>query len=110
MTSIKKLIFLCIAVFLFGSLNAQTTPDLSTFEDGKIWTTHNRVVTYNETENSIQFNAQAQDGLIWLKDCDFENGIIELDINPFIIGETGTNPVVADGRMTLISADTKIIL
>ncbi len=36
--------------------------------------------------------------------------IIELDINPFIIGETGTDAVVADGRMTLISADTKIII
>ncbi len=36
--------------------------------------------------------------------------IIELDINPFIVGETGTDPVVADGRMTLLSADKKIII
>lgn len=36
--------------------------------------------------------------------------IIELDINPFIIGESGTDAVVADGRMTLISEDTKIII
>ncbi len=36
--------------------------------------------------------------------------IIEVDINPFIIGESGTDPVVADGRMTLISADKKIII
>lgn len=36
--------------------------------------------------------------------------IIEIDINPFIVGETGTDPVVADGRMTLVSADKKIIL
>ncbi len=27
--------------------------------------------------------------------------IIELDINPFIVGEIGSEPVVADGRMTL---------
>jgi acetyltransferase len=27
--------------------------------------------------------------------------IIELDINPFIVGEMGSEPVVADGRMTL---------
>ncbi len=27
--------------------------------------------------------------------------ILELDINPFIVGEIGTEPVVADGRMTL---------
>ena len=36
--------------------------------------------------------------------------IVEIDINPFIVGETGTDPVVADGRMTLISADKKIII
>ncbi|MDJ0623189.1 MAG: acetate--CoA ligase family protein [Desulfocapsaceae bacterium] len=36
--------------------------------------------------------------------------IIELDINPFIVGETGTDPVVADGSMTLISADKQIII
>ncbi|MBM9603711.1 acetate--CoA ligase family protein [Desulfopila inferna] len=36
--------------------------------------------------------------------------IIELDINPFIVGETGTDPVVADGRMTLLSADKRIII
>jgi acetate---CoA ligase (ADP-forming) len=36
--------------------------------------------------------------------------IIELDINPFIVGETGTDPVVADGSMTLISADKHIII
>lgn len=36
--------------------------------------------------------------------------IIELDINPFIVGETGTDPVVADGGMTLISADKHIII
>jgi acetyltransferase len=27
--------------------------------------------------------------------------IVELDINPFIVGEIGTDPVVADARMTL---------
>jgi acetate---CoA ligase (ADP-forming) len=36
--------------------------------------------------------------------------IIELDINPFIIGESGTDPVVADAGMTLISADKNIII
>jgi len=29
--------------------------------------------------------------------------IIELDINPMIVGESGTEPVVADARMTLSS-------
>jgi acetyltransferase len=32
--------------------------------------------------------------------------IAELDINPFIVGEVGDEPVVADARITLV-ADTK---
>jgi len=28
-----------------------------------------------------------------------------MDINPFIVGEFGTNPVVADTRMTLSGVD-----
>ncbi len=36
--------------------------------------------------------------------------ITELDINPFIVGEIGTEPVVADARITLSSADRSIIL
>ncbi len=31
--------------------------------------------------------------------------IVEMDINPFIVGEVGTAPVVADARMTLSGAD-----
>lgn len=80
MRSVKKLLLIFIAVSFLGKLNAQTIPDLSSVKDEKAWTTHNRIVTYNETENSVQFNAQAQDGLLWLKDFEFENGIIELDI------------------------------
>ncbi len=33
--------------------------------------------------------------------------ITELDINPFIVGEVGTEPAVADARMTLSEADGK---
>jgi len=33
--------------------------------------------------------------------------IAELDINPFIVGELGTEPVVADARMTLSGVDTQ---
>jgi acetyltransferase len=31
---------------------------------------------------------------------------VELDINPFLVGEVGTEPVVADARMTLAETDT----
>ncbi len=33
--------------------------------------------------------------------------ILELDINPFIVGQTGTDPFVADARMTLAEAGSK---
>jgi len=36
--------------------------------------------------------------------------ITELDINPFIVGEIGTEPVVADARITLASIDEKFVL
>ena len=33
--------------------------------------------------------------------------IVELDINPFIVGEIGTEPIVADARMTLQAPESK---
>ncbi|MDR3631011.1 MAG: acetate--CoA ligase family protein [Desulfocapsaceae bacterium] len=36
--------------------------------------------------------------------------ITELDINPFIVGEFGSEPVVADARITLAPADEKFIV
>jgi len=36
--------------------------------------------------------------------------ITELDINPFIVGESGTEPVVADARITLAPADEKFVV
>lgn len=34
--------------------------------------------------------------------------ILELDINPFIVGEVGTEPIVADARITLAAPEGKI--
>ncbi len=36
--------------------------------------------------------------------------ITELDINPFIVGDFGTEPIVADARITLAAADKKFVL
>jgi len=33
--------------------------------------------------------------------------IVELDINPFIVGQVGSDPFVADARMTLSDASGK---
>ena len=34
--------------------------------------------------------------------------IVELDINPFIVGEVGSDPIVADARITLETPDETI--
>lgn len=80
MKIIKRLSLLLLQFILFGHLTAQIIPDLSSIKNEKFWTTHNRVITYLETENTITFNAQPEDGLAWLNDFNFTNGIIELDI------------------------------
>ncbi len=80
MNLIKKTTLLFVAFLLVGHLKAQIISDLSNVNDTKVWTVHNRIVTYNESENSVSFNAQAEDGLLWLNEFEFENGVIELDI------------------------------
>ena len=42
------------------------------------WTVHNREVSFDD--GTIHLNAQAGDGILWLKNSDFKNGTIELDI------------------------------
>jgi len=34
--------------------------------------------------------------------------IVEMDINPFIVGETGTEPIAADARITLSGVNQKL--
>ncbi len=80
MKSFKKTCLFSLLILFAIQLNAQIIRDISSINNSQVWTIHNRIVTYDETENAIQFNAQPLDGVAWLKDFEFENGIIELDI------------------------------
>ena len=71
---------LLLALVLSTMLTAQQkniTPDLSTYADTTKWTILNREVTYDD---AIQFDTRKGDGLLFLKDFEFTNGIIETDI------------------------------
>ncbi len=80
MNLIRRISIFSLLILFASPSNAQTIADLSNINKNKIWTIHNRVVTYHEAENAIVVNAQPGDGLVWLNDFKFENGIIELDI------------------------------
>lgn len=54
------------------------TPDLSGIEGTGNWITHNREASYYKGE--VHLDGKAGDGLLWLKEMDFENGTISLDI------------------------------
>jgi hypothetical protein len=80
MSMLKKIVFLFLQFVFVGQINAQISPDLSTVHNPEIWGIHNRIITYIEAENAVHFNAQSGDGVVWLQNMEFENGIIELDI------------------------------
>lgn len=69
-----------ITIFFMGVIgfaNAQQPPK-SAIAKHDHWTVHNRKVAFSG--DVIHLNAQPNDGVLWLNDCEFKNGIIELDI------------------------------
>lgn len=74
MNSIKLLLFIFCSLIFFIA-NAQIVTVMADPED---WTAYNREVAYDN--DVIHLNAQANDGLLWLNNSDFKNGIIEVDI------------------------------
>ncbi|PKP32313.1 MAG: hypothetical protein CVU00_11810 [Bacteroidetes bacterium HGW-Bacteroidetes-17] len=80
MNLMKRFVFLLLPFVLIGHLNAQIIPDLSSVNNEKIWNVYNRIVNFDKAENAIQFNAQPLDGVVWVKDLSFGDGVIELDI------------------------------
>ena len=74
---------LVLSMLLLGGVGVQAQqntifPDLSKIQDSNMWHAHNRNVHY---ENKyVHLDSQPGDGMVWLKDLDFENGTIELDI------------------------------
>ena len=69
-----------IFFLLFSSLstNAQITPDLSQVNDSSHWVVFNRDIHFQD--GIVHMNAMKGSALLWLKEFNFENGTIELDI------------------------------
>lgn len=52
-------------------------PNLAEVKNPDLWTAQNREVTYDD---AVYLNDQPGSGILWLKDINFKNGVIELDI------------------------------
>lgn len=75
-----KPIIIGLLILAQFSCNSQKdlTPDLSKIGDSSEWTLYNREASVND--DIVHLDGQPLDGLLWLKDSDFSNGKIELDI------------------------------
>jgi len=69
-----------IFILLFSSLyvSAQIIPDLSQVNNNTKWEIYNRDIHFQD--GIVHMNAMEGSALLWLKEFNFENGIIELDI------------------------------
>ena len=83
----RNLLLLVISVILFlgGFSFAQVetiTPDFSQITNEEYWGIYNRVISPGEINGKVAMylNGQKGDGFVWLKDFEFDNGIIEADI------------------------------
>ncbi len=52
-------------------------PNLKEVKNPDLWFAQNRKVTYDD---GVHLNGQPGDGMLWLKDINFNNGVIEIDI------------------------------
>lgn len=71
---------LFVALILSFSAMAQPrvlVPDLSTISNSDHWTVYNREANF---DGNVYLSANTGDGLLYLKDVEFKNGKIELDI------------------------------
>ena len=71
---------LFVSLILSFSAMAQPkvfVPDLATISNSEKWTVYNREANF---DGHVYLNAKAGDGLLYLKDVEFKNGKIELDI------------------------------
>jgi hypothetical protein len=78
--STLKLIFLLSILFLDFSISAQQKefiPDLKEVTDSTVWSIFNRKVVYN---GAAYLDERNGDGMLWLRNFDFTNGRIEIDL------------------------------
>ncbi len=67
-----------IAVFFLIGSTQQLAAQIKAAAESNLWTVYNREVTFSK--DTIYLSAADQDGILWLNDTDFKNGVIELDI------------------------------
>jgi hypothetical protein len=67
-----------ISTLLIGYLLSSYAYAQTMSTDPENWTVYNRKVNYSG--EIIHLNVQERDGLLWLNDFNFSNGVIELDI------------------------------
>jgi hypothetical protein len=82
---IKTIIIISIILFVCGFSLAQVetiVPDLSQITNEDYWGVYNRIVSLKDVNGNpaLYLNGQKGDGFVWLKDFEFNNGIIEADI------------------------------
>jgi len=70
--------FIFLLLFSGLSASAQITPDLSKVNDSTQWVIFNRDIHFQD--GIVHMNAMEGSALLWLKEFNFENGTIELDI------------------------------
>jgi len=70
--------FIFLLLFSGLSASAQITPDLSKVNDSTQWVIFNRDIHFQD--GIVHMNAMEGNALLWLKEFNFENGTIELDI------------------------------
>jgi len=70
--------FIFLLLFSGLSAGAQITPDLSKVNNNTQWEIFNRDIHFQD--GIVHMNAMEGNALLWLKEFNFENGTIELDI------------------------------
>ncbi len=82
MKKVKKYwLTLFVIIFLFDVGVAQQkviSPDLSKVTDMNVWAVYNRSVSYSK--QAVRLDSKKGEGVLWLKDSEFADGSIELDI------------------------------
>lgn len=75
--SLLLVIILFVCPIMITAQQNEIIPNLKEVKNPDLWTAQNREVTY---EDAVYLNGQPGSGILWLKDINFKNGVIELDI------------------------------
>jgi hypothetical protein len=75
--SLLLVILLFVYPVCITAQQKEIIPNLTEVKNPDLWAAQNRKVSYKD---AVYLNGQPGDGMLWLKDINFKNGVIELDI------------------------------